>query len=149
MGRFVFVSNTEESKVVPIVWKEKTIPTVCKSAKAAETRSVDKAIGDGVYVARCLKEIYTGERGESQVDVHVVTDSQPLIDSVESTKQIDDKLLRPLIKSMKQMLDSHMIKEIRWCDTKLMLADVLTKTGAPLTDVVRQVMETNRMIETQ
>ena len=50
---------------------------------------------------------------------------------------------------MKQMLDSGMIKEIRWCDTRFMLADVLTKAGAPLTEAVRQVMETNKMLTTE
>ena len=147
MGRFVFLTNKEESKVIPIIWKAKTIPTVCKSAKAAETRSVDKAIDDGIYVARCLREIYTGDRGEAQIDVDVVTDSQPLVDSLESTKQIDDKLLRPTIKAMKQMLDANMVRNIRWCDTDVMVADVLTKAGAPLTEVVRSVMETNEMID--
>ena len=147
MGRFIFLTNTEESKVVPIIWKAKTIPTVCKSAKAAETRSVDKAIEDAVYVARCVREVYTGDRGEAQIDVEVVTDSQPLLDSIESTRQIDDKLLRPTIKSMKQMLDAKMIKRIRWCDTDVMVADILTKAGAPLTEVVRNIMETNQMID--
>ena len=146
MGRFVFLTNKEESVVVPIVWKSKTIPIVCKSAKAAETRSIDKVIEDGIYIARCVREIYTGERGEAQIGVDPVTNSKPLIDSIESTKQIDDKLLRPLIKSMKQMLDAQMVSSIRWCDTHVMVADVLTKARAPLTEVVRDMMKSNEMI---
>ena len=146
MGRFVFLTNKEESVVVPIVWKSKTIPIVCKSAKAAETRSIDKVIEDGIYIARCVREIYTGERGEAQIGVDPVTNSKPLIDSIESTKQIDDKLLRPLIKSMKQMLDAQMVSSIRWCDTHVMVADVLTKAGAPLTEVVRDMMKNNELI---
>ena len=147
MGRFVFLTNQEESVILPIIWKSKTIPTVCKSAIAAETRSVDKAIEDGIYIARCMREIYTGDRGEAQIPVDVITDSKPLIDSIDSTKQIDDDLLRPLIKSMKQMLDAKMLNSIRWCDTHVMVADVLTKAGAPLTEVFRDMMTHNKLID--
>ena len=92
MGRFIFLSDKHEKKVCPIVWKSKTIPTVCKSAKSAETRSADKCIEDAIYIARCVKEIITGERGNSQIAVDVRTDSKSLIDSIESSRQIDDKL---------------------------------------------------------
>ena len=83
------------------MWKAKTIPTVCKSAKAAETRTADKAIDDGVYCARTIYEVYTGLRGENQIPVTVLTDSKSLLDSVESTKQVDEKLIRPLVQFMK------------------------------------------------
>ena len=55
MGRFIFLSNSDETIVSPLVWKCKTIPTVCKSAKDAETRSADKALEDAIYVARCVR----------------------------------------------------------------------------------------------
>ena len=93
MGRFIFLSNLDESKVVPLVWKSKTIPTVCKSAKDAETRAADKTLEDAVYVARCVKEVYTGDRGEAQITVDLVTDSKPLLDSINSSKQVDNCLL--------------------------------------------------------
>ena len=147
MGRFLFLSNKEESKVVPLMWKSKSIPTVCKSAKDAETRACDKTIEDAVYVARCIHEIYTGERGEAQIPVDVVTDSQPLIDSVNSSKQVENKLLRPIIKFMKQMLDSKMINSMRWCDTKVCVADMLTKSGSPLTVPVMNILSSNTMID--
>ena len=55
MGRFIFLSDKEEKNVCPISWKSKTIATVCKSAKSAETRSADKCIEEAVYVARCIR----------------------------------------------------------------------------------------------
>ena len=33
MGRIIFLSNKEETKVVPLMWKSKCIPMVCKSGK--------------------------------------------------------------------------------------------------------------------
>ena len=146
-GRFIFLSNKEETKVVPLMWKSKSIPTVCKSAKDAETRAADKTIEDAIYVARGIREIYTGERGEAQIPVDVVSDSKPLIDSVNSSKQVDNKLLRPVIKYMKQMLDSKMIKSLRWCDTNVCVADILTKRGSPLTAKVMGILHSNEMVD--
>ena len=67
-------------------WKAKTIPTICKSSKDAETRAADKIIEDAVYLASCIKEIYTVQRGERQIRVDIVSDSQPFIDSVNSSR---------------------------------------------------------------
>ena len=66
MGMMIFLSSQEEEKVGPIIWKSKTLPTVCKTVKDADTRAADKCVEDAIYIARCLKEIYSGERGESQ-----------------------------------------------------------------------------------
>ena len=148
-GRFIFLSSKDEKTVVPILWKSKTIAQVVKSAKAAETRSADKAVEDSIYVARSIHELYTGERGEKQIDVDLITDSKPLIDSLESTKQIDDKLLRPTIKFLKQMLDSKWLNRVRWCETKSCVADILTKSGSPLVLSVMKILETNKMIVLQ
>ena len=96
-GRFIFLSNVDESKVSPLMWKSKTIAQVCQSLKAAETRSLSKTVYDAVPCSRAVHEIHTGERGEKQIPVTCVTDSQSLLDSISSTKQIDEKLLRPQI----------------------------------------------------
>ena len=144
--RFIFLSNKEETKVSAIGWKGKTIPTVCKSAKDAETRAAYKAIEDAVYIARCVREIFTGDCGEAQIPVDVVTDSKPLIDSINSSRQVENKLLRPLVKFMKQTLDSGMIRSIRWCNTKVCIADILTKKASSLTKSVMEILNTNKMI---
>ena len=100
-------------------------------------------------MARTFCEIYTGKRGESQIPVIVYTDSQALIDSINSTRQIEDKLLRPIIKWFKQCLESRMVKEINWCDTEVCLADILTKSGSKLTDKVLEVIRGNEMIDSR
>ena len=147
MGRFVFLSDKHEMKVNPLCWKAKSIPTVCKSPKASETRAADKAMEEGIFVSRTISEIYTGDRGESQIPVTVLTDSKALLDSVNSTKQIDDKLLRPVIKWMKQSLESWQVNELRWCDTNVCLADILTKTGVKLTEMVMKILQDNDTID--
>ena len=146
-GRIIFLSNLEETVVSPILWKSKSIPTVCKSAKDCETRACDKTIEDAVYVARCFHEVYKGERGENQLPVDIVTDSKPLVDSIKSSRQVENKLLRPLIKFMKQCLDANMVNTIRWCDTKVCLADALTKKGSMMTKTLMDVLKSNQMID--
>ena len=148
-GEFIFLSNLEETKVSPIYWKSKCISTVCKSAKSAETRALDKCMEDAVYIARSVKEVYTGLRGHNQLKVDILTDSMSLIDSINSTRQIEDKLTRPVVKWMKQMLDSRMVSSLRWVDTKLCVADILTKTSDPLTETVMSINGSGQMIETK
>ena len=146
-GMFAFLTNKSESKIVPLMWKGKSIPTVCRSAKDAETRAAEKCMEESIYLASCVKEVYSGLRGEAQIPVEVWTDSLPLIDSINSTKQVESKLLRPLIKFMKQMMDAGMVDKLTWCDSRVCVADILTKSGAPLTDEVLRMLRENTMID--
>ena len=79
--------------------------------------------------------------------VEMLTESKSLLDSIDSTKQIDDKLMRPVIKWMKQMLDAMFISSMRWVDMTVCVAHILTKTSAPLTDDVMNVFKTGIMID--
>ena len=57
--------------------------------------------------------------------------------------------MRPLVKFIKQMMDANMVSKFSWCDTKVCLADVLTKPGAPLTRTVLDVLRSNQLIDMQ
>jgi hypothetical protein len=124
MEKSLFLSNHEETRVAPWLWKSKTIQMVCKSAKTAETRACDKVMEDGIYLAR-----------------------SKLLDSLDSTKQVEEKLLRPLIKWMKQMLDSKAISNIRWCDICVCLSDAFTKPGSKLNQTLVGIFKTGKMID--
>ena len=104
--------------------------------------------GKRIYVALCLKQILIGQRGQAQVPVDVRTDSESLIESLKSSRQIEDKLLRPTVKWLKQMIDAKMVESVRWVDTKQCLADVLTKSGNDrLTSKLMEVMDCGDMID--
>ena len=95
----------------------------------------------------CIQEIYTVKRGESQIRVYMCTDSKSLIDSLDSTKQVKSKMLRPIIKYLMQMLSAKAIHSIRWVDTDICLADILTKNAwASLAEVVMKILETGNMV---
>ena len=136
-GRVIFLSNGRRAS--PLLWKSRKIPQVCDSTKTAETRAADKLIDDSVFLARMIREIYTGEKSQKQLPVILYSDSEPLLESIHSTKQVERKMVRHIIQSMKDNLSRGEIEEFKWIESKRMLADVLTKDTnlSDLSDVVK------------
>ena len=56
-----------------------------------------------------------------------MTDSEPTLESIASTKQIERKGLRMTVQEMKEKLKEGEIKSYQWLSTKEMWADGLTK----------------------
>ena len=75
----------------------------------AETRAMEKVLEEGIFITRCLKEAFTGKEGESQIPIHLFSDSETLVTHIKSTKQIENRLLRPIIGSIKYLLDTIVI----------------------------------------
>ena len=143
-GKIIFLSNKNESLVSPLHWKSKTIVQACTSAKAAETRAAYASCDDTVGLARSINEMYTGRRGESQIETTLKSDSQSLKDTLYSTKQIEEKMLRPTILALKQMLFRKQIGRFDWVESRECLADVLTKKGAGGKDKLLEIIRTGK-----
>merc|ERR1719319_1460306 len=139
-GKIVFLSNKDESRTSPIHWKCKTIPQACTSAKAAETRAAYMSCDDTVGLARAVMELYTGKRGEKQIETTIKCESQSLKDTLFSTKQIEEKILRPTILAMKQLLSRKQIGRFDWVDSRDCLADIFTKKGAEGTNRLLEIV---------
>ena len=60
------------------------------------------------------------------------TDSQPLHDSIYSTKQVERKTMRHVIQILKDSVSRGEVEKFIWVNTKNMIADVLTKDSAPI-----------------
>ena len=58
-------------------------------------------------------------------------DSKSLHEAVRSTKLVDDKRLRIDIAALQQLCAKQMVHQIKWCSSEKMLANALTKHGAP------------------
>ena len=129
-GRIIFLANKSELKVSPICWKGKTIPQVCKSAKAAETRAVDMATDEGLFMARAVCEVFTLRKGRHQIPMVVKCDNMPVYDSLNSNKQVEEKMMRPVIQHLKDMTTRSEISHFVRIDTNYCHADVLTKANA-------------------
>ena len=125
-GRFIALGN-EKGEVSPLSWKSKTIQQVCKSVKTAETRSLERGLEDSIHLARMIKEIFTGKVSEAQLPVDVRIDSKTLLDSIQSTKQVDEKTIRHLIAWIKEQVSERKVDRIEWICSEEMIADVFTK----------------------
>ncbi len=128
-----------------MVWKSKTIPQVCKSAKAAETRALDICADEAIFIARVLNEILTGKKGQSkekQMRVIIKCDSMGLKETLNSTHQIEEKMLRPVVQNIKDLLTRGFIETVEWVPTEECQADLLTKKGSKCKEEVIETMKT-------
>ena len=64
---------------------------------------------------------------KKRMPVRVMTDSEPTLESIASTKQIERKGLRMTVQEMKEKLLEGEVKSYQWLSTKEMWADGLTK----------------------
>jgi len=114
---------------------EKAREDSVKLKKDTDTR-VDDKIAIIIIIARCV-----------QILIDAVSDSKSLIDSINSSKKMDNNLLRPVIKYMKQMFGSKIINFSRRCVTDICEADILTKRRLPSTGQVMRILQSNEMVD--
>jgi hypothetical protein len=142
-GRYIALAN-KEGKCSPLVWKSKTIQQVCKSVKTAENRSLERGMEDSIFLARIIQEIYSCKE---QISVEVNIDSKTLYDSLNSTKQIDEKTIRHLIAWIKQQKDEEKtVERIIWVSTDNQIADIFTKKGVKTDAILRVVTKGNLLM---
>ena len=132
-GRLITIANRHGEKHG---WKSKTIQQVCKSVKSAETRSLELGLEDSIYIAHTFHEIYTGKIHAGQIPVEMKIDSKTLKDSIESTKQVDEKTIRHVVAWIKQQKVEGAVKLIEWISSVEMLADVFTKKNVKTDDIL-------------
>ena len=145
-GRITFLMAGKQ-RCVPLAWKSKTIQQVCKSVKTAETRSLDFGIEDSLYLAKTVHEIYTGKTGKQsgQIPVIVKIDSRTLLDSLKSSKQVEEKTVRHIVAWIKQQIEEKRVKSVDWVCSEEQLADVFTKTGVK-TQPILKVMKDGKLL---
>ena len=131
-GRIVLIGNPKTGKVNVASWKTRKIPRICRSVKSAETRALEDGIDEAVHTARIVQEIYSGFidlKNPKQLPVYALTDSKSLWESINNTRQCEEKLLRNTIASMKEMISLGMVTSVNWVPTARQLADCMTKRG--------------------
>ena len=58
-----------------------------------------------------------------------VTDCKSRWESINNSRQCEDKILRNSIAGIKELLSLKMLKSVKWVPTGKMLADCMTKKG--------------------
>merc|ERR1711867_10842 len=121
------------------MWKAKQIDRVCHSSKDAETLSMKKMIDELVYMARHVEILLHGDY-KKRMNVRILTDSEPTLESIASTKQIERKGLRMVVQEMKDKLRDGEIYSYQWVSTKQIWTDGLTKKMS-MTERVRSLLK--------
>ena len=134
------LGNKNSDRASPLYWKSKQIQKVCHSAKEAETRNVMTLVDTSVYLAEQLATLLFGDV-RYKLPLRVYTDSKPLLDSIASTKQVEQRLLRNTMADLKQKLLDKSVTAFSWIETKAMTADVLTKEGGDVENMLEVVRE--------
>ena len=95
--------------VSPIYWKSGVIKRVCMSSKAAETRALMKTVDDATNQARQVSQLLS-----LSLRTRIFTDSRPLLESIGSSEQIEEKNLRQSVMFLKKSLERGDILEYSW-----------------------------------
>ena len=125
-GNDGMIANEELTRASPVMWKAKQIERVCHSSKDAETLAMLKMVDEITYMAMQIETVMFGKY-EQRMPVKVYTDSEPLLESIASTRQIERKNLRKTIEGLKERLMEGDVKAYQWIPTKEMWSDGLTK----------------------
>ena len=88
--------------------------------------NMSKMMDDAIYAARQIETLYFRDY-KRRIKVRLFTDSEPTLESIASSKQVERKTLRPTIVDLKERLVDRDIHSYSWLPTQDMLADVLTK----------------------
>ena len=92
-------------------------------------------------MARMIYEIYTGVKSGGQLPVTIYMDSATLIESIHSTVPVERKTIRHVVQGLKDNIARGEVQEYKWVDTKMMLADILTKDSVK-SDTLMDVLKT-------
>ena len=123
-GILVFLGDSQNN-ICPLSWRANKIRRVVTSTLAAETLALQEGIKEAIYIQKMLTEILPN----LHVPIDAYVDNKSLVDSIMSTKLVDDRMLRLDIGSLKQMMERD-IRKIMWIPGERQLADCLTKKGA-------------------
>ena len=114
-----------ERHCCPIEWRGCKIKRVVKSTQAAETLAFQEGIEAVIVIMQVIAELLPNKT----LKILAKTDKKGLVESLNSTKQVTERVLRINIASIKQFVEEHNIG-VQWIPADFMLADCMTKRGA-------------------
>ena len=123
-GHIIFLAD-KESNCCPIEWKSNRVKRVVRSALAAETLACTDCIEACRYWVNAINEVVKPKH-----DIKVIhhTDSKSLIDHLDGSKVIGDRLLRVDINVIRENIEKHFV-EVKQVQSENNVSDILTKHG--------------------
>lgn len=111
-----------------IAWGSSKIRRVVRSTLSAEMLAMVEGADLAIYLRHILTELIATKW---PIPIHAIVDNKSTVDTVHSTHSVDDKRLRIDVGYVKQLLEQGVISSISWVPGSRMIANVLTKRGAP------------------
>ena len=139
-GMILMIANEQMTKASLVMWKSKQIERVCHSSKDAETLALSKMLDEATYLVRQIETLLFGEYRQ-KIPVRIYTDSEPSLESIASTRQIERKSLRMTVQELKERLIEGDVRSYQWILTKEMWSDGLTKE-MEMAEGLRKMMQT-------
>ena len=128
-GYVTLLCNKNKNVACVLNWKSKKLRRVVSSSTAAEALSANEALDDMVYLKLVLMEMLGGEA--EKIPMILVTDSKNLHKAVLSSTAVENPRMRTDLVKLKESLKEKELQEFKHVLRKDMIADVLTKKGAP------------------
>jgi hypothetical protein len=125
-GYVVFLADHRGCKCL-VSWQSRKVRRVVKSTLAAETLALLDAAESGIFVANMISELLN--IGSHRPTVKCFVDNKSLVESLHSTKNVDDKQLRINVAVLRDMIEKKDIA-VSWVQSAKQLANALTKRGA-------------------
>ena len=100
-GIVLLLASRDLKRAFPIHWKSKIMERVCYSSKGAEMLILSKMMEDALFAAQQIDTMLFGGY-ERRTPINLFTDSEGMLESIASTKQIERKSLRMVIQDLKE-----------------------------------------------
>ena len=126
-GYVLLLTNTVTKASSILTWKSTKIRRVVGSSTAAEALATNDTADALLYISAVLKELL----GDIVIPLHIYTDSKNLHDSVSTSALVVDHRMRVDIARLKESIEKGEVSHFQLVKKDAMLADVLTKNGAP------------------
>ena len=125
-GAFVIFLVDQTGNANILSWQSRKVRRVCNSTMSAECLAAVDAVNTAIF----LKELILEFQCWKSVDIHVLSDNNSLVQSVESVTPVDDKRLRIDIAILQECLENKTIDYLHYVPSKNNVANALTKQGA-------------------
>ena len=123
-GLIIFLKDRSGSKC-PLYWRSKKLERKVKSTIAAENLALNEGAERSIYLAHILKQLVDDIR----IKIRCYTDKKSLVESLASTKKMDDLMLSIDTLILREYLERGVIESVEWIRGDQQLADPLTKIG--------------------
>ena len=120
----IFVVD-EHGRCCVVEWRSNKIQRVARSTLAAETYALQDGLEAVILTKTSLQEIIPG----IDFPIFVKVDCKSLVEALQSTSLVEEKLLRINIAAVKQLVSEFGIT-VSWVPGDLQLANGMTKKGA-------------------